>query len=157
LASSRSSLSLEGEQPQDRHCQPRRFARGGCNILTASFRRWREGNCGKKSAQAKGSLRRATTLRSLIICKTNCGLHDQIWGRPVRRANKLALVNFGLLLGVDWTFHRVVRLRNSGDPNPERSLRDALPGLVTSHPQARRFSVRSDLGGGQSRRQASRD
>ena len=48
-------------------------------------------------------------------------------------------MNFGLLLGVDWTFHRVVRLRNSGDPTPERSLRDALPGLVTSHPQAPAF------------------
>jgi hypothetical protein len=62
-------------------------------------------------------------------------------------------VNFGLALGVGWTFHRVVRLRNIGDPTPELSLRDAPPGLVTSHPEPRRFSVRSDLGGGQLRHQ----
>jgi hypothetical protein len=45
-------------------------------------------------------------------------------------------VNFGLLLA--WIGHSLESfgLRNGGDPTPKRWLRDALPGLVTSDPQA---------------------
>jgi hypothetical protein len=77
--------SLEGESnPISEHCQPLPRARGVAKF-DCQFSKVEERNCGKKSDQANGSLYCATSLRSLIIWTTNCGLHGHRPSLPATR------------------------------------------------------------------------
>jgi hypothetical protein len=78
----------EREQPQRCNIANPAACHRRCKFFDCRFSKVEERNCGKKSDQANGSLCCATSLRSLIIWKTNCGLHDQYKGRPVTRPNK---------------------------------------------------------------------